>query len=75
MKDVQCYEIFGGIALKNHAFSFKSRLVKVTSLVRIVISLYYAAFYTCKRLCVHIPVEVSAKYPKKKCLFKWIIED
>ena len=22
MKDVQCYEIFGGIALKNHAFSF-----------------------------------------------------
>ena len=24
MKDVQCYEIFGGIALKNHAFSFLS---------------------------------------------------
>ena len=22
MKGVQCYEIFGGIALKNHAFSF-----------------------------------------------------
>ena len=22
MKDVQCYEIFGGIVLKNHAFSF-----------------------------------------------------
>ena len=22
MKDVQCYEIFGGIALKNHASSF-----------------------------------------------------
>ena len=22
MKDVQCYELFGGIALKNHAFSF-----------------------------------------------------
>ena len=21
MKDVQCYEVFGGIALKNHAFS------------------------------------------------------
>ena len=21
MKDVQCYELFGGIALKNHAFS------------------------------------------------------
>ena len=24
MKDVQCYELFGGIALKNHAFSFFS---------------------------------------------------
>ena len=24
MKDVQCYELFGGIALKNHAFSFHS---------------------------------------------------
>ena len=24
MKDVQCYEFFGGIALKNHAFSFFS---------------------------------------------------
>ena len=22
MKDVQCYELFGGIVLKNHAFSF-----------------------------------------------------
>ena len=22
MKVVQCYELFGGIALKNHAFSF-----------------------------------------------------
>ena len=22
MKDVQCYELFGGIALKNHAFAF-----------------------------------------------------
>ena len=22
VKDVQCYELFGGIALKNHAFSF-----------------------------------------------------
>ena len=23
MKDVQCYELFGGIALKDHAFSFQ----------------------------------------------------
>ena len=25
MKDVQCYELFGGIAPKNHAFSFVNR--------------------------------------------------
>ena len=25
MKDVQCYELLGGIALKNHAFSFITR--------------------------------------------------
>ena len=25
MKDVQCYEFFGGIALKNHAFSFSNK--------------------------------------------------
>ena len=24
MRDVQCYELFGGIALKNHAFSYSS---------------------------------------------------
>ena len=24
VKDFQCYELFGGIALKNHAFSFSS---------------------------------------------------
>ena len=24
MKDVQCYELFGGITLNNHAFSFFS---------------------------------------------------
>ena len=25
MKDIQCYELFGGIAIKNHAFSFSYR--------------------------------------------------
>ena len=40
VKDAQCYELFGGIALKNHAFSFISlcmlrmkRLPPVPSLV------------------------------------------
>ena len=27
MKDVQCYELFGGIALKNHAFSFSNKFI------------------------------------------------
>ena len=29
MKDVQYYELFGGIALKNHAFSYKNLNVEV----------------------------------------------
>ena len=28
MKDVQCYELFEGIALKNHAFSFLQHAMK-----------------------------------------------
>ena len=33
MKGVQCYELFGGIALKNHAFSFFSLISQLTSAV------------------------------------------
>ena len=32
MKGVQCYELFGGIALKNHAFSFFSIDVNLLSM-------------------------------------------
>ena len=28
MKGVQCYELFGGIALKNHTFSFSFHVIK-----------------------------------------------
>ena len=28
MKGVQCYELFGGIAIKNHAFSFFFHFLK-----------------------------------------------
>ena len=28
MKGVQCYELFGGIALKNHTFSFSFSIMK-----------------------------------------------
>ena len=31
MKDVQCYELFGGIALKNHAFSFSFHNLHILS--------------------------------------------
>ena len=34
VKDVQCYELFGGIALKNHAFSFFSSGFDVKSFPR-----------------------------------------
>ena len=29
MKGVQCYELFGGIALKNHTFSFSSAVATI----------------------------------------------
>ena len=30
VKGVQCYELFGGIALKNHTFSFQRKLLIAT---------------------------------------------
>ena len=45
MKDVQCYELFGGIALKNHAFSFfvweYSHQYNVIELVKQKLNDYY----------------------------------
>ena len=38
MKSVQCYELFGGIALKNHAFSFSYTVIQCScEILRIVI--------------------------------------
>ena len=42
MKGVQCYELFGGIALKNHTFSFSFLLQKLVSLVHVCCNLYLA---------------------------------
>ena len=44
MKDVQCYELFGGIADKNHAFSFFISYVRncKSNLVKYVVMLTYA---------------------------------
>ena len=36
MKGVQCYELFGGIALKNHAFSFHSFLLRSHTAISLV---------------------------------------
>ena len=47
MKDVQCYELFGGIALKNHAFSY-------------FIFIYQSAkSHMCIWICVHVDVCTS----------------
>ena len=34
MKDVQCYELFGGIALKNYSFSFFIYIAHICSIIR-----------------------------------------
>ena len=44
MKGVQSYELFGGIALKNHSFSFKEHIVNransVSSLIMTMLPIY-----------------------------------
>ena len=44
MKGVQCYELFGGIALKIHTFSFFSFFIK---LLFIYIYIYYTLVLVC----------------------------
>ena len=40
MKGVQCYELFGGIALKNHAFSFFFRRFLTSTATAILVSAF-----------------------------------
>ena len=40
VKGVQCYELFGGIALKNHTFSFFFKVVQITTFVMLHICVY-----------------------------------
>ena len=54
VKGVQCYELFGGIALKNHTFSFFSYSSKPLSLMQ---SLYLSS---------NLPT--SGKYKSRKIL-------
>ena len=60
MKRVQCYELFGGIALKNHTFSFSHFSIKLTDYFNqsINISLGLDITSTCvlmKWLCSKLP--------------------
>ena len=55
MKDVQCYELFGGIALKNHAFSFsllRKRKMKTYSDVRLLLVISMLTVGSLLRKCI-----------------------
>ena len=45
MKGVQCYELFGGIALKNHTFSFSistiDRMKMPSEMSKIVVTVFH----------------------------------
>ena len=54
MKDVQCYKLFGGIALKNHAFSFSffHLLISIpTSVTDQLMEKYVNRFYIDFHIC------------------------
>ena len=38
MKGVQCYELFGGIALKNHTFSFSFSIMNIMIAIEILVT-------------------------------------
>ena len=67
MKDVQCYELFGGIALKNHAFSFFIiyRLFIYLSFYFICSILFFMFFVKCvcilKKYQVNVNIHIIAK--------------
>ena len=54
MKGVQCYELFGGIALKIHTFSFSFFIMNapnpITFLVHLVIIMFYFFPTNCERI-------------------------
>ena len=53
MKDVQCYELFGGIALKNHAFGL-AKVYKKDTPLRPVVSMIRTAEYNPAKYLVKI---------------------
>ena len=63
MKDVQCYELFGGIALKNHALSLTVYSVIFSHGESVLMSV--GSFNYCLRF-VDGEVEKSSKKHKKK---------
>ena len=46
MKGVQCYELFGGIALKNHTFSLFTRVHCILAFIAVLSNLLKKAMKT-----------------------------
>ena len=56
MKDVQCYELFGGIALKIHTFSFFSYTIMYMQLCLGSANMYIClSFHKNVVLCINVP--------------------
>ena len=62
MNGVQCYELFGGIALKNHAFFsffflFKRHHLVTTLLIYIYIAVCMFAIFHLKKIMAYITMD------------------
>ena len=53
MKDVQCYELFGGIALQNHAFSCHS-----SKFISSILNLNSIQIYVHAHIFLHIEIHM-----------------
>ena len=59
MKGVQCYELFGGIALKNHTFS----LGVVPSMI-IIIMVIFTCYFSREHIAFHVENGVNIELEK-----------
>ena len=55
MKGVQCYELLGGIALKNHTFSFSNIYIQINVYKLLIHSIYTKTMQTAAKIesCYH----------------------
>ena len=71
MKDVQCYELFGGIALKNHAFSFSRLEEFIATLLMFLLHIIFSSFFLFLIHATTIQSHVSLKsYTEEKVFFQ-----